>query len=233
MLINRTAVRMFLVFSGTLIFRTGSALGADLLETDQDWSIIRKEAGITIMWNKVPHKEVPVFQGQTQVPYSMWEVLATLHDIEKMPDWSHRCVAAKTIKKNSEKSYVVYHRTDAPWPFLDRDVVLEVIVDVAKSRKEVIVRFQDITHEDYPVSEKLVRMPSLSGHYRVVKLGEYKSLVEYRVDADPGGGLPNWVKRMIGDDLPYFTLKMLRERIAITSTQEKYQNIALMLSQLD
>ena len=233
MLINRQAFKMLLVLAGILVSLAGVALGADSLKNDKDWSVIRKEDGITIMWSKAPHKEVPIFQGQMLIPYSMWEVLATLHDIDKMPDWSHRCVEAKTIKKNSEKSYVIYHRTDAPWPFLDRDVVLEVIVDVAQSRKEVSVRFHDITHEDYPVNEELVRMPALSGHYRVVKQGQYESFVEYRVDADPGGGLPNWIKRMIGDELPYFTLKMLRERIAITSAQEQYQKIALMLSQLD
>ena len=61
------------------------------------------------------------------------------------------------------------------------------------------------------VARGVVRMPRLVGSYdlRPVEAG---TRVVYTVDSDPGGRLPAWLVKRASKDLPYFTLKNLRER---------------------
>ncbi len=59
-------------------------------------------------------------------------------------------------------------------------------------------------------------MPRLRGHYALTALGPKRTRVEYQVDADPGGNLPDWLITRIGRDDPWYTLRDLRERVAET-----------------
>jgi hypothetical protein len=54
-------------------------------------------------------------------------------------------------------------------------------------------------------------MVHLAGSYDL-KPVEGGTHVIYTVDSDPGGSLPTWLIRQAGKDLPYFTLRNLRER---------------------
>jgi hypothetical protein len=56
-------------------------------------------------------------------------------------------------------------------------------------------------------------MPRLFGSYVLTPTGGGVTQVVYTVDSDPGGSLPAWLVRQAGKDLPYFTLKSLRERV--------------------
>jgi hypothetical protein len=54
-------------------------------------------------------------------------------------------------------------------------------------------------------------MAHLAGSYDLTPV-EGGTHVIYTVDSDPGGSLPTWLIRQAGKDLPYFTLRNLRER---------------------
>ncbi len=57
-------------------------------------------------------------------------------------------------------------------------------------------------------------MPRLEGHWKLAGIDPGRTLVEYQVDADPGGKLPGWLVRMLSTDVPAQTLVSLREQVA-------------------
>jgi hypothetical protein len=55
-------------------------------------------------------------------------------------------------------------------------------------------------------------MPRFAAHYRFRALAGGRTDVEYQIDVDPGGTLPDWLKRLIARDLTHDTLADLRKR---------------------
>ncbi len=73
------------------------------------------------------------------------------------------------------------------------------------------IEFRSTTEENVPEARGVIRMPRLVGSYALHPV-EAGTRVVYTVDSDPGGSLPDWLIRQASKDLPYFTLRNLRER---------------------
>ena len=106
-----------------------------------------------------------------------------------------------------------YNRTDAPWPVWDRDVVLDSRWTSSADGRMVTVEFVNADPSLVPLPEKTVRMPRLSGFYRLWKMEPEKTKVVYQVEADPGGRIPTWLAKRVARDLPWSTLSVLRKRV--------------------
>ena len=92
-------------------------------------------------------------------------------------------------------------------------MVLKSSYATAREGKEIWARFRQTTHSKMgPVSDA-VRMPTLVGHYHLVEIDENRTMVEYQVNADPGGSIPDFLVKQTTKDLPLHTLKNMRKRV--------------------
>ena len=73
--------------------------------------------------------------------------------------------------------------------------------------------FKNVSDPLKPQVKGVVRLPKLIGHYKLTRVGPKKTLVEYQVEADPGGSLPDWIVERVAKDMPYQTLAHLRDRV--------------------
>jgi len=177
------------------------------------WETITREKGILVSTREEPGRQFPSFRGIGRVDASVWEIIAILEDADNHVKWMHDCNGSRVVAKVDSTHQVVYNRTDAPWPVADRDIVLASNYQVTKGGKEIWAKFKATRHTDAPEVDGVVRMPNLEGHYHLVALDDGHSLVEYRVNADPGGSLPDWLVTQTTKDLPLHTLFNLRERV--------------------
>lgn len=100
----------------------------------------------------------------------------------------------------------------APWPVRDRDVVVSVRA-VYGEPGEVILRIAAITAAPIPARDGVVRMPHFVAHYRFRALAAGRFQVAYQLDVEPGGTLPEWLKKLVARNLAHDTLADLRERV--------------------
>ena len=177
------------------------------------WETITREQAILVSTRVEPGRQFPSFRGIGRVNGSVWEVLAILADADRHMEWMHQCNGSKLIKAIDDSNQIIYNRTDAPWPVKDRDVVLRSNYTVAKEGKDIWSRFKQTRDSSMGPVDGVVRMPTLTGHYHLVSTSESQCLVEYRVNADPGGSLPDWVVTQTTKDLPLHTLINLRARV--------------------
>jgi hypothetical protein len=147
------------------------------------------------------------------VDASVWEILAILEDADRHHEWMHDCNGSRVVTRLDPTRQVIYNRTDVPWPIADRDIVLRSSFQATNEAKEIWAKFEQTRHTDAPEIDGVVRMPTLVGHYHLVAIDETHALVEYRVNADPGGSLPDWLVEQSTKDLPLHTLLNLRERV--------------------
>lgn len=177
------------------------------------WDTITREKGILVSTREEPGRQFPSFRGIGRIDASVWEIIAILEDADNHVDWMHDCNGSRVVAKVDSTHQIVYNRTDAPWPVSDRDIVLKSNFQVTKGGKEIWAKFEATRHGDAPEVDGVVRMPRLEGHYHLVALDDGHSLVEYRVNADPGGSLPDWLVTQTTKDLPLHTLLNLRQRV--------------------
>lgn len=189
----------------------------------QRWEKVGDKDGITVTRREVPKRGFPTFRGRGVVKGSLFEVLAVLRDIKRHPQWLDRAKDVRLVRKINEREYVVYGRTDAPWPVSDRDAVYRSKTKVDLQNKTVTIHFWAVKNASVPKRSGVVRMENLRGHYTFKALAADKTWVEYQVDADPGGWLPKRIAKLATKWLPHRTLKGLRKQVAKTRGWAEYR----------
>lgn len=181
------------------------------------WTTLTKEAGITVTTRREKKRQFPTFRGTGRIKADMWQIIAVIQDASKHTEWLHQCSDAGMLKQVDQLTQIVYNRIDAPWPVKDRDVVLRGKIDFINPASEVKIRFRAIKSSLKKTPSDVIRMPILEGHWYLVSMGQGKTLVEYQVNADPGGELPQWLVEQGSKELPLFTLKNLRKQTKKTT----------------
>jgi hypothetical protein len=166
-----------------------------------------------------PDRPIPLLRGVTRIEATPYEIMAVIQDVERHPEWMHNCSEARLLKRESDGVAYMYTRNDLPWPVADRDAVLRrEIVEVTPGRE---LRTTAVSSDAVALPEVagVVRMPHLIGSYRLIASGDGITRVEHEIDIDPGGRLPKWVVARTTRDIPLYTLRNLRERVAATRGQ--------------
>ena len=188
------------------------------------WKLVSRESGITVSTRIEGDRQYPTFRGTGRVKAGIADIVAVIQDASRHTQWLHECSDAAELKVVNDNTRIVYNRVDAPWPVSDRDVVLRGTMDIISS-KEVRIRFRAIkTGLKKPVAG-VVRMPILDGHWYLVAANETATLVEYQVNADPGGKLPAALVETSSKDLPLHTIKNLRRQVAKTQGAGTYDKL--------
>jgi hypothetical protein len=172
-------------------------------------SMVREENGITVEAEGAPGRALPILTGTTTMAAAPEQVASWIRATSTHTDWMHNCEEARRLRREDD-AVITYNRIGSPWPVSDRDVVLRSTLTEIEGGG-IRIEFHSTTEENVPVARGVVRMRRLVGSYdlRPVDGG---TRVVYTVDSDPGGSLPAWLVKQAGKDLPYFTLKNLRER---------------------
>jgi hypothetical protein len=173
-------------------------------------SVVRVEEGITVEEESEPGRALPILIGSTTMKASPPEILAWLSAVHTYVDWQHSCEEARVLPQ-PDGSSLTYNRIGSPWPVSDRDVVLRTSRENL-ANGGIRVEFRNIEDADFAAQSGVVRMPRMFGSYVLTPNGNGETHIVYTVDSDPGGSLPGWLVRQAAKNLPFNTLKNLRER---------------------
>lgn len=183
------------------------------------WKVIEERDGIVVSRRPVQDRAFPRLRAVGEVRGTPYEILAVLLDVPSHVDWLPDCRVSRTLRRLGPWRYVIYTRTDAPWPVSDREAVLENEVIFLDPPLKLKVKFDAISAPDVARARGTVRMKSLSGFYSIEAIDDERSLVHYELDADPAGSLPAWLITMQSTRNPLQTLAGLRRRLHETRGQ--------------
>lgn len=186
----------------------------------EGWRKISNEDGILVETREVADQEFPDLRGTTVIKGDVYELAALIEDVDHTCDWAKRCMGSRVVKRISDVEMVFYSRTVAPWPAQDRDAYVHALATGLDKGDDVTMRFETIKGAIAPVTEGVVRMPILKGHYRLVRIDDQNTKVEFQVHADIGGWIPGWLSQMLSKAIPYDTLAGLRRHLP--KVRQKY-----------
>lgn len=193
------------------------------------WELLADEEGIKVERRERPESPMPVFRGTGYVDVTWDEVLALLNDVEANDQWMYGCTESRILGSGAIGEFILYHRTGAPWPLWDRDVVIRTKL-MRHPNGDFEVQLQSVEDARMPELAGVVRMPRLVGSYRLSPEAT-RTRIAFEIDVEPGGSVPIWLVKMVSLNLPLRTLRNLRERVVRLQKEGVYRQSAARFRQ--
>ncbi|WP_432726439.1 START domain-containing protein [Variovorax sp. W6] len=174
-----------------------------------NWSLAKESDGIKVYVREVPGSSLREFRGEVELKTSADSVVQTLKDAAAFRKWMPDVVVSDLLKSTDTEHYH-YLENKAPWPVSARDGVYRFTYSRSGSSAADVTTVKVEAVPGYvPQREGKVRVPKADGQWRLVPTAEGVS-VSYRMQASPGGAIPQWLADRAAVDTPFETLKALR-----------------------
>ncbi|RZU38382.1 polyketide cyclase/dehydrase/lipid transport protein [Fluviicoccus keumensis] len=188
---------------------------------DGGWELAREDASrqIRVFTRSQADSDYDEFRSEMLAPQSIDTVVAVLRDIPAWPEWIARIRKVKLLRHDGESNwvYVVYK---LPYPFKDRDTVLQSVLQREAKGGVVTIRSQAVRTLPMPEQDsRRVHLYELQSTWRLTPLPGGGTRIELSGRGQPGGYLPSLIFNYNLADEPQQTLRLLRLMLA----RPKYQ----------
>ena len=189
-----------------------------------EWELARDRNGIKVWTRNEPGYPIRAFKAVTTVDSSLSGLVSLIMDTDHVSEWAYRILGVNVLTRDDDAAtFVIYTKTDFPWPLSNRDVVLAGQIAQDEKTKLVTIRSRSTPAGQYPEQPGFLRMPDMVGDWIFRPLGAGKVEVTMIGRADPSGNIPFGVVNLIIHETPYRTLQGLRQVIGA----DRYQRARL------
>ncbi|WP_462159310.1 START domain-containing protein [Pseudoalteromonas sp. GB56] len=141
------------------------------------------------------------------------QFVSLLHDTEHAPDWLEGVKQVRLLASPQPHHSHVFTLLNSPWPVADRELYsLSCYERLNEAQTKLIIK---AVQSDSEVPKGRVRIEDLQASW-LISEQPTGLLLEYEVEADPAGAIPNWISNKVSLKSVYRTLSNLRARLANT-----------------
>jgi len=209
---NRKAIGWFLLLSAA----TSSAYA------EGAWRTIDEDRGIKVTARDEPGRELPTFRGQGNIHARILEVLAVILDVPGATKWAKGADEASLLRTVDARTHLIYTVTDTPWPVSDRDMIMKRTIQVVKPGEEFHIRLLCAPKEKAE-RDGVIRVKTCDSYFHLRAVDAETTFVDYQVNLDPGGSLPQWLIAWASKKIPMDTLVSLETQA--TKTGKQYASV--------
>lgn len=190
-------------------------------------SLVMDKKGIKIWSYAVPNSKLRGFKAVTVVKSTLSGLVSLITDTENANRWLYRTSSIDVLKRDdTDHEFTIRVITDFPWPFTDREALVDVRIKQDATGKVLIDSNESLEAARYPVKPCCLRMPLVQGFWSLKPLANGMVEVTMSGHADPGGNVPVGAVNFLIQEHPYNTLRGLRKVIGEVSYQKRiYPNI--------
>ncbi|MEP6746555.1 MAG: START domain-containing protein [Bacteroidota bacterium] len=197
--------RLFL--TGYILFFVCACAGAQ-----PDWELKLDKDGIKVYTKKTDKSPFKAVKTVCAVNSSLTSLTAVLLDIKNSADWVYATKTISLLKQLSVSELVYYSEIQVPWPVVNRDFIVQLIVSQDPKTKTVSVVGNN--KPDYlPANTNIIRIQHSYSKWLITPLPNGQVKIEYILEVDPGGTVPAWLINMFATKGPFETFKKLREEV--------------------
>jgi START domain-containing protein len=190
----------FLLFFSTNTFTQNS-----------NWELKKDKNDIIIYTRSVEGSGYKEFRGEMTVESKLSEVIKIFKNVDRFDEWMADVKKVEFLKSDEDNLYY-YIETEVPWPIDNRDMVYHLHF-TKENDTDVKVRVTGIT--DYvPEKKGIVRIEKVIGFWKLTVLGENSIGISYQLHAEPGGTIPKWLANAKIVDMPFATLRGLKDLLS-------------------
>jgi hypothetical protein len=178
----------------------------------QSWNFIKEKDGIKLYTKEETGSHLKGFRGVTVIDAPAEKIFAFLNDMSKTEWWDDNLTLVKVLNYEKNKSARFYMVYNMPWPLVDRDVCVDIIVSSDMKSGESRVSIVSV-NQVVPEKDDLVRIKDYHQTWIVKSAGEGKANVVLEGFIDPSGKIPDWVTNAIIVDSPYRAIRGVKEKM--------------------
>jgi hypothetical protein len=176
----------------------------------QTWKFIKEKDGIQLYSRRDADKGLKIFKGVGEIEASADKVYGLLEDVNHTEWWTKEVSQIKILQYEKDKQAQCYLVYSLPWPFLDRDLCVNVTATINRStgeRKLTSLPLFGVT----PERDGLVRIKEYMEEWIIRPIDKNRSHVEFEFYLNPGNNLPAWLINMVLGDAPIHMIKSVRK----------------------
>ncbi len=179
-------------------------------EFEAKWTLKKDKNGVQIYTRPIEGSPLKEFKGIVNIRTTADAAKKLLLDLPSYTEWQHNCIESSILKTNNENDIIGISLTDAPWPVQDR----EAIVQTKVVEKNGSIYLNMTALPDYIKAKNgVVRIPKMTGFWKITPNGDGTVEVLQQVHASPGGRIPDWLANSAVVDTPYNTLLNMKRRL--------------------
>ncbi|MBN1498487.1 MAG: START domain-containing protein [Spirochaetes bacterium] len=198
-------------FLCAMLFLASTAFPAQ--DGSGDWRLLVEKKDIRIYANRVAGSPIDELKGECVLDAPLEVVAQVMLDVASYPGWVADCVEARKFGCSTATSCLLYFTLGMPWPVLDRDIVLQSSTEICLDQGTIIGRVTALSEKIVPEHKRRVRITSMYGTWIFKRLSPEKTDATFICWADPGGFIPTFIINIASRDIPYRTLRGLREMV--------------------
>lgn len=168
--------------------------------------------GIKVYSCKRDNSDFHAVKASFEVETTLAQYASIVLNVAEYQHWNYAASNPYVIRKINEEELIYYTEAKAPWPIVDRFVVLHLSVKKDPKTGHLIVKLENVPDE-MPEKNGFVRIKEYYSTLEVIPIGPGKVKVKYFLEVNPGGAVPAWVTNLVSSNFPIKTFSNLRERI--------------------
>lgn len=199
-------------------------MGIQPVQGQGNWKLLLSRNEIRVYRKLPPRKGIYEFRAKGTLLASVPRVMSLIQNVYFMKDWVRGVDTSKLLYRNFnhesyhiplEKMYtLMYARIKMRWPLKDRDFVLKATA--SKIPDGVVIHLRPGYFPRVPKHPNTIRMKDIKITVILKQLGPKKTLIDYRIYANPGGMIPAFLVNLLIPSESYETIRGLRKLLATT-----------------
>lgn len=208
-------MKLFWLFAFSVLMQyAGSCQGA--------WTLKKDKNGIKVFSRKTTAFKFDEVKVECEFEGRISQLAAVLLDINRQKEWSYKTSKSELIKAVSPTDLIFYTEIESPWPYDNRYMVVRMIIKQNMQTKEMTVEAKNVD-DNMPAKKNLVKIKYSNATWKVTPVAGNKYRIEYRLQVDPGDGVPAWLLNVFAVNGPYESFVNLKQKIK----QPQYAQVKL------
>jgi hypothetical protein len=146
------------------------------------------------------------------IPHNILKIASFMDRTDLKHEWIPKLQEAKVVQQTSMYEKIEYAHYAAPWPFRDRDFLINIKSQVDLKNKRIFVTLVSDETADYPQEKGRVR-GFTKGAVTIKALDENHTEIEMILVSDLKGTVPKWLMGIIQDQWPVGFVSGLKKKL--------------------
>ena len=165
-------------------------------QCQEDWKLKKDKNGIKVYSRKTPNFKFDELKVDCIFEGKMSQLAAVILDVNNQYQWVYKTAKSELLKQVTDADLFYYSEIECPWPFDNRDLIARMTITQNTSTKILSIVAKSV--DNYlPSKKNIVRVKYSNALWTITPLNNAQFKVEYKIQIDPGDGVPAWILNML------------------------------------
>lgn len=175
-----------------------------------NWKLEKDKDGIKVWTRKQANSNLKEYKGVMIIHSNMDKLVTFFKNYKLFEKWMFKTDPGsfKLLKKISDNEFVIRLTMSAPF-IKTRESITHLTINQPDDKGEVLINL--VTVPDFiPLDKNYVRIPKMTGYWKLVPLENGKIEITNVASANAGGSIPDGLVNMSAVDAPYSMLQKIK-----------------------